>query len=194
MSEQNKKIEDRLGELLKQTGAWLSGHFKLTSGRHSANYMQCALLLSHPEHAAYVGELLAERLRPLNPDFITAPAIGGLIIGHEVARALKKPFLFCEREKTGEMRLRRFPAPQGQSFVVVEDVITTGGSVRETGECLQALGCRWLGTGCVVDRSAGKSGLPGMTGLIQLSFPTYDSEDCPLCKELGTEPIKPGSR
>lgn len=186
--------KDHIQELLKETGAWLSGHFKLTSGKHSANYMQCALLLAHPKHASEMGKLLAEKLAPLKPDFVTAPAIGGLVIGYEVARTLDVPFLFCEREKTGEMRLRRFPAPTGQSFVVVEDVITTGGSVRETGEHLQSLGCQWLGTGCVVDRSGGNSTLPGMVSLTQLTFPTYEPDECPLCKELGTEPIKPGSR
>lgn len=187
-------LENKVEQLLIETGAWLTGHFKLTSGRHSGNYMQCAMLLRHPRNAQFLGQELAKKLVQFKPDFVTAPAIGGLVIGYEVARALDVPFLFCEREKTGEMRLRRFPVPENKKFVVVEDVITTGGSVLETAQHLESVGGQWLATGCVVNRSGGKAQLKYLQQLVNLEFPTYSAEECPLCVELGTEPIKPGSR
>ncbi|MCU1244369.1 MAG: orotate phosphoribosyltransferase, Thermus family, partial [Acidobacteria bacterium] len=120
-------------ELLRQTGALLTGHFRLSSGLHSPGYVQCALLLEHPRHAAAIGQLLAERIRPLvNPSKIVAPALGGVIIGYTVAAALDLPFIFTER-KEGQMTLRRgFRIEPGQEVVIVEDVVTTGKSTRET--------------------------------------------------------------
>ncbi len=188
------EIQKKVEQMLVQSGAWLKGHFKLTSGKHSGNYMQCAMLLRFPEYATYAGSQLAEQLRDLKPDFIVSPALGGLIIGHEVARALKVPFLFCEREE-GKMRLRRFPMPEGKTFIVVEDVVTTGGSTKETAEHMVQGGCQWLGSACIVDRSGGKCLLPSKPfSLLEVNFPVYDPGHCPLCRELGTEPIKPGSR
>ena len=128
---------EQLKEMMKKSGAHLEGHFRLSSGLHSGNYMQCARLLAVPKYAAFAGEMLADKLRELRPDFITAPAIGGLIIGHEVARALNIPFLFCERDDKREMKVRRFEFPENSSAVVVEDVITTGGSTMEAGKVLQ---------------------------------------------------------
>ncbi len=187
--EQQKTIE----EMLITSGAWLQGHFKLTSGNHSGHYMQCAMFLRFPHYAAYAGAELADQLRPLKPDFVVSPALGGLIIGHEVARALEVPFLFCERE-AGAMKLRRFPMAQGR-FVVVEDVITTGGSTKETADHMVQGGCQWLASACIVDRSGGRHLLPAKPfSLLELEFPVYSPQDCPLCRELGTEAVKPGSR
>ena len=123
----DSQVQEKLKEMLVESKAWLEGHFKLTSRRHSGNYMQCAMLLRFPKYAAFTGGEIAKRIAALKPDFIVSPALGGLIIGHEVARALDVPFLFCERED-GRMKLRRFPMPAGRRFVAVEDVVTTGGS------------------------------------------------------------------
>ncbi len=120
---------------MKETGALLEGHFLLSSGLHSGNYMQCAMMLRIPQYAARAGQELAALLEPLKPEVVVAPALGGLIIGHEVARALGVPFLFCERQE-GAMTLRRFPHPGKVRFVAVEDVVTTGGSVKEVGEVI----------------------------------------------------------
>lgn len=190
----DQEVQEKLKKMLVESNAWLTGHFKLTSGRHSGNYMQCAMLLRNPEYAAFVGKEIAQRIEHLHPDFITAPAIGGLIVGHEVARALNIPFLYCEREGR-IMKLRRFPMPVGKSFVAVEDVVTTGGSVKEAAGALVAGGCKWVGSACIVDRSGGTQQLgPDLVSLFKVSFETYDPDDCPLCRELGTAPIKPGTR
>jgi orotate phosphoribosyltransferase len=190
----DQQVQEKLKEMLVESHAWLTGHFKLTSGRHSGNYMQCAMLLRFPKNAAFVGGEIAKRIAHLKPDFIVSPALGGLIVGHEVARALDVPFLFCERED-GKMKLRRFPMPAGKSFVAVEDVVTTGGSVKETAEYMVAGGCKWVGSACIVDRSGGTQQLgPDLVSLFKVSFETYDPDNCPLCKKLGTPPVKPGSR
>ena len=110
------EVQEQLKKMLVESKAWLEGHFKLTSGRHSGNYMQCAMLLRFPKYAAFAGGEIAKRIAHLKPDFIVSPALGGLIIGHEVARALDVPFLFCERQD-GNMTLRRFPMPVGKTFV-----------------------------------------------------------------------------
>jgi orotate phosphoribosyltransferase len=176
-----------------ETGALLEGHFRLTSGLHSGSYMQCALLLRIPRYAAKAGAALAAMLEPLKPDYVVAPALGGLIIGHEVARALDLPFLFCERQE-GVMTLRRFVHPGKVRFVAVEDVVTTGGSVREVGEAVAAQGAEWVGTGCIVNRSGGKASFPhALSSLMTTSFPVYSPEECPLCKQ-GLSLVKPGSR
>ena len=188
------EVQEQLKKMLVESKAWLEGHFKLTSGRHSGNYMQCAMLLRFPKYAAFAGGEIAKRIAHLKPDFIVSPALGGLIIGHEVARALDVPFLFCERQD-GAMTLRRFPMPVGKTFVAVEDVVTTGGSVKETAEHMIAGGCKWVGSACIVDRSGGTQQLgPDLVSLFKVSFATYDPDDCPLCRSLGTPPIKPGSR
>ncbi|MCL1875503.1 MAG: orotate phosphoribosyltransferase [Synergistaceae bacterium] len=187
------KIE-QLKEMMKVSGAHLEGHFRLSSGLHSGNYMQCARLLAIPEYAAFAGELLADKLRGLKPDFVTAPAIGGLIIGHEVARALNIPFLFCERDDKREMKIRRFEFPLNSSAIVVEDVITTGGSTMEVGKVLQDNGVVWSGTGVIVNRSGGKHVLPHQpASLWDVNFEVWQPESCPLCaKEMPI--VKPGSK
>lgn len=183
----------QLLSMMKETGALLEGHFRLTSGLHSGHYMQCALLLSVPRYAEYAGRMLAETLAPLKAQAVFAPALGGVIIGHEVARHLDLPFYFAEREN-GAMKLRRFPKPAKIRFLVIEDVITTGGSAMEVGTLISETGASWVGTGCIVDRSSGKAPFPHLlNSLWKASFPNFTEEDCPLCRE-GKPIEKPGSR
>ena len=183
----------RIQEMMKASGAHLEGHFKLTSGLHSGHYLQCALMLRFPKFAAYAGEKLAELLAPTRPDFILSPALGGLIIGHETARALDIPFIFCERQD-GEMRLRRFPHPGCKRFALVEDVVTTGKSSHETAQILVGGGAEWVAWGSVVDRRVvGAESSMDLSSLWKLNFPIYEPDDCPLCK-AGLPLVKPGSR
>jgi orotate phosphoribosyltransferase len=186
--------------IFRQTGAYLSGHFRLTSGLHSPEYLQCALVLQHPGHAERLGARLADELRAVaGSDKITvvvSPAMGGLIIGHEVARALGTRFLFTERDAaSGKMVLRRgFALQPGEAAVVVEDVITTGGSTREVVDILKASGARTIAAGSIIDRSGGKAevGVPRVA-LATLDVVSYQPEDCPLCRQ-GLAVTKPGSR
>lgn len=185
--------------VFSRTGAFLNGHFRLTSGLHSPEYLQCALVLQHPQIAEKLGSDLAERLREIGGGeritFVSAPAIGGLIIGHEVARALGARFVFAERDANGRMSLRRgFEVHPGETAVVVEDVITTGGSTREVVELLRGQGVNVLAAGSIIDRSGGgvNLGIP-RAALATLSVVTYSEEKCPLCKQ-GLPIHKPGSR
>jgi orotate phosphoribosyltransferase len=182
-----------------ETGAYLRGHFRLTSGLHSPEYLQCALVLQHPLHAEHFGRLLATEFRLLEPTLeistVVAPAIGGLIIGHEVARALDARFIFTERDASGKMVLRRgFTMEPGETAVVVEDVITTGGSSREVIGILKDLGARVIGAGSIIDRSGGAVdlGVPRVA-LKTLEVIAYPPDDCPLCR-AGSPVVKPGSR
>jgi orotate phosphoribosyltransferase len=190
--------EDILG-LFERTGAYLRGHFRLTSGLHSPEYIQCALVLQYPEHAERLGGELAAKLREILPstavDVVASPAVGGLIIGHEVARALGARFLFAERGSEGRMTLRRgFAVQPGESAVVVEDVVTTGGSTREVVDVLKAAGARVLAAGSVVDRSGGEAEVGATrTALVTLRVIAHPPEDCPLCRS-GVPVAKPGSR
>ena len=193
MTAGEKRFEKRFAQRMAEGGAHLKGHFLLSSGLHSTDYLQCALFLAHPADAAWAGRVLARRLAPLGADLVVSPALGGLIIGHEVAKTLGVPFLFTEREG-GEMRLRRFPHPGAARFLVVEDVFTTGKSTRETAEVLEGQGAIWVGAGSLVDRSGNPSLLPvPWRSLWAVSFPVYDPADCPCCRE-GLPLVKPGSR
>jgi orotate phosphoribosyltransferase len=183
-------------DLFRETGAYLNGHFRLTSGLHSSEYLQCARVLQYPAHAERLGAQLADRLRALSDkvDVVVSPAMGGLIIGHEVARALGVRFLFTEREG-GKMTLRRgFSLEPGEAAVVVEDVITTGGSTREVVDLLNAAGAKAVAAGSVIDRSGGKAdvGVPRVA-LATLEVVAYTAESCPLCQQ-GVPIAKPGSR
>ncbi len=186
-------------ELFDRTGAYLRGHFRLTSGLHSPEYLQCALVLQHPEHAERLGKRLAGVLSDLDPgrrvDVVASPAIGGLIIGHEVARALGARFIFTERDASAIMTLRRgFAVHPGESAVVVEDVVTTGGSSREVVEALRKAGVSVLGAGSIIDRSGGQADLGApRVALATLKVVTYPPDDCPLCRQ-GMPVVKPGSR
>ena len=187
-------------DVFRQTGAYLSGHFQLTSGLHSPEYLQCALVLQHPEIAERLGAKLAAELRRKagaeKIAVVVSPAMGGLIIGHEVARALGTRFLFTERDAgSGKMTLRRgFALQPGEAAVVVEDVITTGGSTREVVDILKASGARAIAAGSIIDRSGGKAqvGAPRVA-LATLDVVAYQPEDCPLCRQ-GLAVSKPGSR
>lgn len=190
---------DPVLDLFRSTGAYLRGHFRLTSGLHSPEYLQCALVLQHPAHAQLLGARLAGALQHLTgeaaPGLVAAPALGGLIIGHEVARALGVRFIFTERDASGKMTLRRgFSVTPGETALVVEDVVTTGGSTREVVDNLTAAGARVLAAGSIVDRSGGQAsvGVP-RTALATLEVVAYPPGDCPLCRE-GSPVVKPGSR
>ncbi len=188
--------------LFAGTGAYLKGHFRLTSGLHSPEFLQCALVLQHPPYAERLGAALAEKLRvPGNgisgasAETVVAPAMGGLMIGHEVARALSVRSIFTERDAEGKMVLRRgFTVRPGERCVVIEDVITTGGSTREVVEVLRAAGAEVLAAGSIIDRSGGKAqvGVPRVA-LVEMNVTAWKPEDCPLCAQ-GVPVVKPGSR
>lgn len=176
------------------TGAILSGHFLLTSGLHSEKYLQCARVLQWPRHAEDCAQALATHFLALKPEFVISPALGGIVIGHELGRALGCHAIFAEREN-GLLRLRRgFSVAPGEKGVVVEDVITTGGSTAETIKVVQDCGGVVLGACAIVDRGVGNVHFDAPHySLWKLSIPTYVPEDCPLCR-AGSSPTKPGSR
>ena len=180
--------------LLKDTKAILNGHFKLSSGLHSDTYIQCAQVLKFPEYAELLGKSLSEKFAE-TPDYIVSPALGGLIIGHEVARAFNIPFLFTERNKEGQMELRRnFYIEENKKIIIIEDVITTGKSTLEVYETLKEFNSQIIGFGCIVNRSKKKklNNLP-IKSLLEIEAKTYEPDNCPLCKE-NIPIIKPGSR
>lgn len=187
--------EQQILHMYEEAGALLNGHFILSSGRHSERYLQSALVLMKIDNAtALAGELIA-KINPDDFDMVVAPAIGGLVIGQEVARLLKKPFIFTER-KEGEMQMRRgFTIPAGARLLVVEDVITTGGSVRECMAVVREMGGKPTQVLAVVDRAPGMEGrfdVPHATA-ISLEVETHAPDSCPMCA-AGTPAIKPGSR
>jgi orotate phosphoribosyltransferase len=180
--------------LFRQSGALLDGHFRLTSGLHSPGYLQSALVLQHPRHAETIGRALADRVRSLTPTVVLSPALGGLIIGHEVARALEVRAIFAERQD-GRLVLRRgFSLAPADRVVVIEDVVTTGGSTRETMTVATGAGATVVGGGSIIDRSGGTSGLGvPFHPLVAYALPTYEPTACPLC-QTGSPVVKPGSR
>lgn len=181
--------------LLEESGALARGHFLLSSGLHSAAYVQCALLLEDPVRARRVGEELAEELRQFHPDSVLSPALGGVIIGHEVAAALGVPFRFSER-KGEEMGLRRgFSLRQGERVVIVEDVITTGRSTLETATLATGRGARVVAIGSIIDRTVGRDPFEiPFRSLLQLDLPSFPPAECPACQAGAAPPEKPGSR
>jgi orotate phosphoribosyltransferase len=185
---------EEVRERFKRTGALLEGHFILTSGLHSTQYLQCALLLQHPAEAIAFGQAIADHYRDQKIETVAAPAIGGLVIGYEVARSLGARFIWTEREG-GQMTLRRgFTVRPGESVIVIEDVITTGGSTRETVDVLRAAGARVVGAASIIDRSSGRAdvGVPRFA-LATLDVPSVAPSACDLCAQ-GLQAIKPGSR
>ncbi|MDT4897896.1 MAG: orotate phosphoribosyltransferase [Acidobacteriota bacterium] len=181
-------------ERFRRTGALLEGHFILSSGLHSTNYLQCALLLQHPAEATRFGQALADQFREQRIETVAAPAIGGLIIGYEVARFLGARFIWTERD-AGEMTLRRgFTVRSGENVLVVEDVITTGGSTRETIETLRREGANVVGAASIIDRSSGRAdvGVPRLA-LATLDVPAIAPDACEACAQ-GIQAVKPGSR
>jgi orotate phosphoribosyltransferase len=186
--------EDEILQVFRDHGALLEGHFILSSGLHSDRYIQCALVLQHPRIAEQLCSELAAKLRHLGARVVAAPALGGVIVSHEVARALGLRALFTERQE-GAMTLRRgFGLAPGEPTLVVEDVITTGGSTRETMAAVEQAGGKVVGVGALIDRSGGKAdlGVPKVA-LVTLSVQNYDPANCPLCQS-GLPALKPGSR
>jgi len=180
-------------DLFRNEGALLEGHFRLSSGLHSPGYLQCALVLQHPAHAAALGRVLADRVRASAPTAVLSPALGGVIIGHEVARALGVRALFAERQDGALVLRRGFTLGPADRVLVVEDVVTTGKSTRETMEVARAWGATVVGAAAIVDRGgAADLGVPAWT-LAAMSLPTYDPSTCPLCAR-GVPVVKPGSR
>ena len=181
-------------EKFRATGALLEGHFLLTSGLHSANYLQCALLLQYPAEAEQFGRAIAEHFRNDRIQLVASPAIGGIVIGYEVARQLGARFIWTERD-SGKMTMRRgFSVSPGERTLVVEDVITTGGSTLETVETLRAAGVDVIGAASIIDRSSGKAEVGvKRIALATLDVPTLDPSVCNLCRQ-GVPAIKPGSR
>ena len=190
------KYEDQLLDIFRKKDAYLEGHFLLSSGLHSQNYMQCAKILQFPEIAADLGRRIHEKLRDAVPsvDLVLSPALGGVIIGHEVARSFNVPFIFCEREDK-EFKLRRgFEIKPGQNVVVVEDVVTTGLSTKETIAVAEKEGAKIVGVGSIVDRSTKTIDFPAIyVSLLKLPLDQFRPEECPLCAK-NVPLVKPGSR
>jgi len=193
---------DAVVRMLEDAGAIRQGHFELSSGLHSAMYVQCALVLQYPKYADELGRALAAEFMDLRVDCVASPALGGVILGHEVARAIParpdgKPVraIFVERDATGTLTLRRgFHVDPDEHVLVVEDVWTTGGSTCETIRVLEEAGARVVAAGALIDRSGGKIELPVRTeALMDLKIESYDAADCPLCRNGGVA-MKPGSR
>jgi orotate phosphoribosyltransferase len=180
--------------IFTRTNALLEGHFLLTSGLHSPHYFQCAKVLQHPEHARALCEMIAERFRAENVEKVIAPAIGGIVVGYEVARQLGSQSIWAERE-AGTMTLRRgFELARGERVLVCEDVTTTGGSVMEIVRLAEAAGAVLVGVGSIVDRSGGSFRPPApLFSCLAMDVVTYAPGACPLCA-AGSTAVKPGSR
>ncbi len=181
-------------DIYRKTGALLTGHFLLSSGLHSEQYLQSALVLQEPDIATRLCAALAAHFKDERIEAVIAPALGGVFVSHETARALGVRALFAERVN-GELTLRRgFTIKPGERLLVVEDVITTGKSTKETIEVVRRAGGVAAAAGSLVDRSGGRAdiGVP-YKSLVTLNVPTYEPDACPLCK-AGSAPVKPGSR
>ena len=185
---------DHILDLFRGSGALLEGHFRLTSGLHSSGYLQCALVLQHPREAGICGAALADRVRSLGVQVVLSPAIGGIVIGQEVGRALGVRAIFAERQD-GALSLRRgFTLSPGEKVFVVEDVVTTGGSTKETIDVARAAGAEVVAAGSIIDRSGGQQRIDvPYHALAVVTLPTYQPESCPLCL-AGRPVVKPGSR
>ncbi len=181
-------------DLFLKTDALLNGHFLLTSGKHSDQYFQSAKVLQYPKYTETICSLIADHFKDKEIDTVISPAIGGIVVGQEIARQLGKRFIFAEREDK-KLKLRRgFEISENEKVLVCEDVVTTGGSVLEVMDIVKSSGAEVVGVGMIVDRSNGKVdfGVPQKSTL-QLEVVTYESEDCPLCKK-GIPLVKPGSK
>ena len=185
---------DALLDMFRRSGGLLEGHFRLSSGLHSPGYLQSALVLQHPDKAEALGAALAAKLRHLRPTVVLSPALGGIVIGQEVGRALGVRAIFAERQEGGLTLRRGFVISENDRVLVIEDVLTTGGSTRETMQVARAAGGTIVGAGALVDRIGGKASLDvPFAALLDMSLPTYEPDRCPLCAS-GLAIIKPGSR
>lgn len=186
--------ESDLLALFRRSGALLDGHFKLSSGLHSPGYLQCALVLQHPDDATAIGAALGAQARAHGATCVLSPALGGIVIGHEVARALGVRALFAERQD-GTLTLRRgFELGPADLVLVVEDVVTTAGSTRETMEVARRAGAQVVAASAIVDRSGGGHGLDvPFVALLPMNLPLYQEAECPMCQQ-GQPLVKPGSR
>jgi orotate phosphoribosyltransferase len=185
---------DSVLDLFRRVGALLEGHFRLTSGLHSPGYLQCALVLQHPGDAEACGEAIADRVRGLGAEVVLSPALGGIVIGQEVARALGVRAMFAERQDGALVLRRGFTLGAGEKVLVVEDVVTTGGSTRETIAVARAAGAEVVGAASIIDRSGGRQPIDvPYHALATIDLPTYDPAECPLCAK-GIPVVKPGSR
>lgn len=187
-------LMDFILEHFQKTGALLKGHFILSSGLHSSTYLQCALALQMPSDAKTFAKMIVEKVGFGEIETVASPAIGGLIIGYAVAEALNARFIWTEREN-GKMALRRgFSVKRDERILIVEDVITTGGSTKECMQVLQEKGALVKAAACIIDRSGGKVdiGVPQIS-LVSIEVPAYKPEECPLCKQ-NIPAVKPGSR
>ena len=186
--------QDAVLDLFRKSGALLEGHFRLSSGLHSNRYLQSALVLQYPEFADALGTALAARTRHLQPTVVVSPALGGIVIGQEVARALGVRAIFAERQDGTLMLRRGFALEPTDRVLVVEDVITTGGSTRETAAVAESQGATVTGAAAIIDRGSdpGRLDLP-LQALVRLEVPTYQPDSCPLCAK-GIAVTKPGSR
>ncbi|MFL0246365.1 orotate phosphoribosyltransferase [Candidatus Clostridium stratigraminis] len=185
-------MENKIINLLTETGALLEGHFLLSSGKHSDKYCQCAKLLMYPDKAEEVLKVVTDKLKDIKFDLIVGPAMGGIIVAYELGRQLGKPAIFTERVK-GVMNLRRgFEIKKGQKILIAEDVVTTAKSSMETAEILKQYGGEVVGIACIADRSVSATPLT-IYSAVKFNIKAYDKETCPLCKK-GIEYVKPGSR
>ena len=180
--------------MFRRSGALLEGHFKLSSGLHSPGYLQCARVLMRPRDAQALGAALGAAVAEFGATLVLSPAIGGIVIGQEVARTLDVPALFAERADGALILRRGFAIAPADRVLVVEDVVTTGGSTRETMAVARAAGAAVVAACAIVDRSAGNQGLDvPFRALLPMNVPTYQPDACPLCAQ-GVELVKPGSR
>jgi orotate phosphoribosyltransferase len=185
---------DQLLDLFRRSGALLDGHFRLSSGLHSTGYLQCALVLARPPDAEALGRAIADRVRGLGATVVLSPALGGIVIGHEVGRALGVRAIFAERQDGILMLRRGFSLAENDRALVVEDVLTTGGSTRETMQVAHASGAHVVGVASIVDRSSGSAAFDvPFASLLSVDLPTYQPDACPLCAK-GVPVVKPGSR
>jgi orotate phosphoribosyltransferase len=181
-------------DLFRKSGALLEGHFRLSSGLHSERYLQSALVLQYPEHAERLGSAIAERTRHLDPTVVLSPAIGGIVIGQEAGRALGVRAMFAERQDRALTLRRGFSLSSSDRVLIVEDVITTGGSTRETIDVATAAGAGVVGAAAIIDRGTDPARLNvPLFALVQLEVPSFSPESCPLCAR-GVPVTKPGSR
>lgn len=187
---------ERVIEILKEAGVLLEGHFRLTSGRHSNKYLQCAKIFRNTKYSEELCSALAEQFADDGVEVVIGPAMGAVQMAYEVSRHLKCENFFAEREADGKMALRRgFEVKPGMKVLLVEDVVTTGGSVKEVLELVKAAGADVVGIGSIVDRTGGKIdfGVP-FKAVISVEVESWEPENCPLCKEGKIELVKPGSR